>query len=770
MGRAQTETENVQRENSRLLKRLEKAEQKRQNERQDHESELYRLRKQLKDAASESNAGLAAELEDMQIRLGEADKLRDDLELSLGERSAQLEDLQARVETLDGQLRQAQDIARQAEQQLLESSRAANEEMAVRIEAEEKAQQALREELTALTDERNRDREELTVRTQELDDTRALLEAAQQQESEQATQQREELTRAQEERDEALHRQQELREEIDRLRTEAEVGDGAVEAQLSGAQAAAQHEVLEQAREDAEAAQRERLVAEQRNVELQEEIERLRTMVQADEPVPETRDYEPDDNELYSVTSPDPEAHDETAVEPPSDAPETDHASAQFEDNSADYGVPVLVDSALAELGAESQQAPETAAVAGSGGRKTAWLMSVVVTVALLLGVGVWWTQREAITDEVSMAEHEAPPVADATAGEQPQTADNVDAVAVQEPSGESGVAEPDQGDTVEQDAQEQSGQEDDEAVVASQRPARIPDFSKGSSKLIRTPSEVTPGSEQDAQPESAPDSEQVEQAAQVDEKVAQAPVRKQPLRTFSDRLNSGGRGPVMVELDADSFRMGSGRSSANFDERPRHTVQLGRFAIGKHEVTFADYDRFAKGTGRRRPSDKGWGRGKRPVINVSWKDARAYVKWLSKQTGSRYRLPTEAEWEFAARSGGTARFWWGNKAGKGNANCFDCASDVSGKTAPVGSFEASPFGIHDMSGNVMEWVQDCYVTDYKSAPADGAAVTDGDCGRRVVRGGGYDSPSEKLRSAARDAHKTGTRLDNLGFRVVRER
>jgi len=244
----------------------------------------------------------------------------------------------------------------------------------------------------------------------------------------------------------------------------------------------------------------------------------------------------------------------------------------------------------------------------------------------------------------------------------------------------------------------------------------------------------------------------------------------RQPLRTFSEPLSDGGRTPVMVALRADSFDMGSAATSANFDERPRHKVTLKSFAISKYEVTFEQYDRFAKATGRTRPADEGWGRGKRPVINVSWQDAVAYTRWLSDQTGYSYRLPTEAEWEFAARSGSDKRFWWGNEVGAGRANCFDCGSQWSGsETAPVGSFAASSFGLGDMAGNVMEWVQDCYSAGYAGAPQDGSAVESAGCTARVVRGGGYSSPTDTLRSASRGERAAQTRLDNLGFRVARD-
>ena len=139
-------------------------------------------------------------------------------------------------------------------------------------------------------------------------------------------------------------------------------------------------------------------------------------------------------------------------------------------------------------------------------------------------------------------------------------------------------------------------------------------------------------------------------------------------------------------------------------------------------------------------------------------------------QTGAHYCLLTEAEWEFAARSGGKKRFWWGNEVDKNHANCFDCGGQWSGsQTAQVGSYTASPFALHDMAGNVMEWVQDCYQSGYADAAPDGSAVESGDCSSRAVRGGSYSSPASSLRSASRDKRPRDTQLDNLGFRVVRQ-
>ena len=257
---------------------------------------------------------------------------------------------------------------------------------------------------------------------------------------------------------------------------------------------------------------------------------------------------------------------------------------------------------------------------------------------------------------------------------------------------------------------------------------------------------------------------------------AAQGPAAEKPetpapaaVRSFRDALPGGGHGPLMVELPAAGYLMGSAGNSLNFDERPQHPVNLSAYAIGKYEVSFAEYDRFAKATGRRLPSDEGWGRDDRPVINVSWKDAEAYARWLSEQTGHQYRLPSESEWEFAARGNTTNAFWWDGVISTNPANCFDCGSRWDGtRTAPVGSFQGNAFGLHDTAGNVQEWTGDCYQPNYRNAPSDGSTWLSPGCTQRVVRGGSYNSPLDSVRSAKRGEYDQGTRLDNLGFRVVR--
>ena len=228
---------------------------------------------------------------------------------------------------------------------------------------------------------------------------------------------------------------------------------------------------------------------------------------------------------------------------------------------------------------------------------------------------------------------------------------------------------------------------------------------------------------------------------------------------------------PEMVVLPAGRFRMGcvSGRDCQD-QERPLHNVAVSSFALGKYEVSFEEYESFSRATGRDRPDDQGWGRGDRPVMNVSWNDAAAYVAWLSDETGEEYRLPSESEWEYAARAGTTTRYNWGQDIGRNRANCAGCGSRWDAdQTAPAGSFAANAWGLHDMHGNVLEWVEDCWHENYARAPTDGSAWTRAsDCGRRVVRGGSSFNPPENLGSAARYWHDAGFRYVGIGFRVVR--
>ena len=231
---------------------------------------------------------------------------------------------------------------------------------------------------------------------------------------------------------------------------------------------------------------------------------------------------------------------------------------------------------------------------------------------------------------------------------------------------------------------------------------------------------------------------------------------------------------PEMVVVPSGDFMMGSPRSDGDWqdDEEPQHRVTIGStFAVGVYEVTFAEWDACVSrgGCGGYRPYDEGWGRSRRPVVNVSWNDAQSYVAWLSRETGESYRLLSESEWEYVARAGTKTRYWWGDDIGRNRASCESCGSGWDEEsTAPKGSFAANGFGLHDVHGNVWEWVQDCRNESYDGAPDDGSSWDNGDCSERVLRGGSWDDHPVDLRAAARYADVTGNRDDYAGFRVAR--
>jgi formylglycine-generating enzyme required for sulfatase activity len=229
---------------------------------------------------------------------------------------------------------------------------------------------------------------------------------------------------------------------------------------------------------------------------------------------------------------------------------------------------------------------------------------------------------------------------------------------------------------------------------------------------------------------------------------------------------------PEMVVIPAGNFEMGSGDGRDN--ERWTHRVTISKqYAVSRFSITFDEWDGcVAHGGCTYRPSDEGWGRGRRPVINVSLHHLKEYVAWLSKQTGNTYRLLSEAEWEYAARADSKSRYPWGNDIGKRNANCNGCESPWdNNQTAPVGEFKPNNFGLFDMQGNVWQWVEDCYHESYEGAPADGRAWTT-DCkdeNHRVLRGGSWRSSPDDLTSSYRYGYTIGFRpLFNIGFRIAR--
>ncbi len=233
---------------------------------------------------------------------------------------------------------------------------------------------------------------------------------------------------------------------------------------------------------------------------------------------------------------------------------------------------------------------------------------------------------------------------------------------------------------------------------------------------------------------------------------------------------------PEMVVMPAGEYTMGSPPAEQGAETQHRVTIAV-PFAVSKFEITFAEWDRCVASGGCRgyRPEDEGWGRGNYPVMNISWEDASAYAEWLSAATGQHYRMLTEAEWEYAARAGTTTTFAHGDALSPSKAN-YDGSTDGTGpsdlnrqSTVPVGTFEPNGFGLHDMQGNVSEWVEDCWHDEYTPRhPTDGSAFLEGNCNGRVVRGGSWEDSQAELRSAARTGGDKTDRFYTDGLRIAR--
>jgi len=259
-----------------------------------------------------------------------------------------------------------------------------------------------------------------------------------------------------------------------------------------------------------------------------------------------------------------------------------------------------------------------------------------------------------------------------------------------------------------------------------------------------------------------------------------------------SNRLKDGSEGPKMVVIPAGHFRMGDITGNYDNERKPVHKVSVNSFAMGRYPVTVGEFRLFVEATGYKTEAETGdgarvWKDGKwqtvkdanwhnpyfsqtdnHPVVCVSWNDAIAYTEWLSKQMGQPYRLPTEAEWEYAARAGTETDYWWGNEIGKNRANCHNSGSKWSSKsTSPVGSFKPNPFGLYDTVGNVWEWCADNWHENYEGAPTDGSIWKGGDKSRRVLRGGSRGFNPFNCRSANRVRSTSDNRSQDIGFRVA---
>ncbi|MFL6676354.1 MAG: formylglycine-generating enzyme family protein [Massilia sp.] len=224
---------------------------------------------------------------------------------------------------------------------------------------------------------------------------------------------------------------------------------------------------------------------------------------------------------------------------------------------------------------------------------------------------------------------------------------------------------------------------------------------------------------------------------------------------------------PTMLALHPSKFTMGS---NSDPTARPAHRVSIqSPFALGKYEVTVDQWDVCVEaGVCPSVPSSAD-ADGNLPMRDVSWNEAQLYLKWLGTVSGRPYRLPTEAEWEYAARGGTTTRYWWGEQMRGGNSSCRECGLPwTEDRPPPVGSFVANPFGFYDMTGSVWEWVADCWHSSYKGAPADGSAWADPTCPMRVIRGGSWRDDGESMLSTTRFKADAGERAPQNGFRVAR--
>ena len=265
-----------------------------------------------------------------------------------------------------------------------------------------------------------------------------------------------------------------------------------------------------------------------------------------------------------------------------------------------------------------------------------------------------------------------------------------------------------------------------------------------------------------------------------LDPKAAEEPVAPAPVPTQAPASSRAAEGPALVQdcetcphlvlVRPGSFVMGSAERFPF--EAPAHPVTLHKpFLIGQREVTFEEWDAcVADGGCAYAAPDRGAGRGARPASNLDWDDAQQYVAWLSRKTGKSYRLPTEAEWEFAARGGTTTSYYWGGSMEKGHAHCTGCnGPEPADNAVETGRYPPNPLGLYDVSGNVAEWVQDCWNDSYRGAPSDGSAWVKPRCQERVLRGGSFNNDPRYVRSASRYKYDYDVRFYANGLRVARD-
>jgi formylglycine-generating enzyme required for sulfatase activity len=245
---------------------------------------------------------------------------------------------------------------------------------------------------------------------------------------------------------------------------------------------------------------------------------------------------------------------------------------------------------------------------------------------------------------------------------------------------------------------------------------------------------------------------------------MAPLPTIDQKGQSFQDCADC----PVLVRIPAGSFTMGQAKGDPS--AAPQHTVTIRAFAIGQFPVTVAEWKACVTGGGCSFTPRMANADDRTPVHNLSWDDAQQYILWVSRSTGAKYRLPTEAEWEYAARAHTSTRYWWGDTVGPMQANCSNCGGNQDARTPlPVGSFKPNPFGLHDVHGGVAQWVADCWLPNYQGAPADASARDLKNCQKRVLRGGSFRTDREAIGASARGNYDASVRYIAHGFRVARD-
>lgn len=319
-------------------------------------------------------------------------------------------------------------------------------------------------------------------------------------------------------------------------------------------------------------------------------------------------------------------------------------------------------------------------------------------------------------------------------------------------------------------EAFEEEGPQRDIAGLASQ----IERARRNVLRVIDTPKRAVIGRETEAAKKPTPKLMIV--ASQPKSPADLPPIQRKPFEVFKD-LDAPWC-PEMVMIPAGTFMMGSPEDEPQREdnEGPQHLVEIVEpFALGLYTVMFEEFDHFCNETGHRKPDDRDWGRGRRPVIDVFWKDAQAYCSWLSQETGQKYCLPSEAQWEYACRAGTITPFNTGTTISTDQANYNghepygrEPRGDYRRKTTDVGSFVANSFGLYDMHGNVSEWCADQWHDDYHGAPNTDAVWLTSDDARHAMRGGSWYSDAQNLRSARRDAPLPDYRSSGIGFRCAR--